>query len=294
MAYQLKSGESIPGGLKRIVKEELESASVRLANPGEAGAGVAIHEARKSVKKTRAALRLLRPELGRAYGPQNRMLRAAGRKLSRLRDAAVVAETFGRLTHKFPGELSEPAAAAIRARLAARKERMDRKAKTAGLLDDVGASLRACGERAEKWPLHRDGFSALAPGIETAFRRAGKAMEKARKHPSPENFHGWRKRVQDHWYQTRLLSGVCGPALSARAKALKTLQTQLGDDHNLEVLRQKTAAQPGAETLIARYQNELRASALALGHRIFDEKPRQFTRRIVRLWPARPALDSTR
>ena len=153
----------------------------------------------------------------------------------------------------------------------------------------MSAILKACRKRAEKWRLRRDGFPAIASGIETTYRRASAAMVVAREHPSPENFHEWRKRVQDHWYQSRLLSNLFGDSIRAYARNLKKLQTCLGEDHNLEVLRERTAGESALDVLIGRRQAGLRKSALALGERIYEETPLQFTQRLKRLWTASPA-----
>ena len=61
MAYHLESGETVPEGIRRVIREEIESAAGQLAGKGDPNRDEAIHEARKSVKKIRGALRLVRP-----------------------------------------------------------------------------------------------------------------------------------------------------------------------------------------------------------------------------------------
>ena len=75
MAYKFKAGESVPESIRRIVTEELESAADELDGAAGAKREEAIHEARKSVKKSRAILRLLRPELGATAKSENKALR---------------------------------------------------------------------------------------------------------------------------------------------------------------------------------------------------------------------------
>src|ERR1019366_4549746 len=153
--------------------------------------------------------------------------------------------------------------------------------------------------RPAQWPLAADGFEAIAPGLEATFRRGQKALARARKQPLAENYHGWRKRAKDHWYQVRLLEGVWDGTMPAYERRLKDLETWLGEDHNLVVLQEKAMAEPGFYgrqpeialfvKLIGKYHKELRGNALALGERIYDEKSRQFTRRMRRMWDARQA-----
>lgn len=288
MAYRLKPGESIPRGIERIVKKEFESALDRLSGENHCDPGVVVHESRKSVKKIRAVLRLFRAELGGRYASENRKLQAVGRKLSELRDAAVMVEVFDQLNRKYPGELSKRTIAGIRGGLITRKNQVYRATKDGKLLADVSSMLHACLDGFQKMPLELDGFRAIAPGIETTFRRARQAMKYARKQPQPENFHEWRKRVKDHWYLTRLFFNPPGHPIRAQQN-LKKLETWLGDDHNLAVLREKTIGQPGLEALIDRYQTELRKTGLALGEQIYQERPRVFTRRMKDSWSIHPA-----
>ena len=91
--------------------------------------------------------------------------------------------------------------------------------------------------------------------------------------------------------------------MPAYERRLKDLETWLGEDHNLVVLEEKVMAEPGFYgrepeialfvKLIRKYHRELRGNALALGERIYDEKPRQFTRRMRRMWDARQAQRAT-
>jgi CHAD domain-containing protein len=84
--------------------------------------------------------------------------------------------------------------------------------------------------------------------------------------------------------------------MQAHEASLKNLETWLGDDHNLVVLREKLESKPedyGDQkdielflTLAGEYQKELREKAMSLGQRVYEEKPRQFTRNIAKLWNA--------
>jgi len=97
MAYRLKSKESVPEGIKRIVKEEFDAGLQQLNGKSRPNRDQAVHEARKSVKKIRAVLRLMRPELNGAYDAQIDKLRTVGRKLSEFRDAGAIVDTFDAL-----------------------------------------------------------------------------------------------------------------------------------------------------------------------------------------------------
>jgi hypothetical protein len=80
----------------------------------------------------------------------------------------------------------------------------------------------------------------------------------------------------------------------AYENSLKDMETWLGEDHNLVVLRDKIAADPGffgsrkdvefVLEKIGKYQRELRANALSLGERAYEDKPRQFVQHMKHLW----------
>jgi CHAD domain-containing protein len=294
--YHLRPGERVPAGVKRIVREEIESAVRHLSGKGEADRDEAIHEARKNVKKVRGVLRLMRPELGEIYGRENPFFRDVGLRLSQFRDGGAMIEAFDGLREKYRGELGRSRLASTRRGLMARKEQAEKQGSIEEVLHGTAAVLREAAKRVAHWPLAADGFGAIAPGLEATYRRGRKALARARKHPLPENYHEWRKRVKNHWYQVRLLEGVWDGAMPAYERRLKDLETWLGEDHNLVVLEEKVMAEPGFYgkepeialfvRLIGKYHKELRGNALDLGARIYGEKPRQFSRRMRRMWDA--------
>jgi CHAD domain-containing protein len=306
MAYRFEAGEPVPDAVRRIVREELESAAGQLSRARGAARDEAIHEARKSIKKSRALLRLMQPELERIYETENVRLRDIGLHLSDSRDAAVMLETLLHLEEKYKDEVGIRACAAVRRALARHRRQTERRSGTASLLLRTAAALRAAARRVKSWPLEAEGFAALAEGFECTFRRGRKALAAARKDPTPENDHTLRKRVKDHYYHVRLLGAFADTWLEGYERSLKELETWLGECHNLVVLRQKLRAEPGAygradalalvATLIDRHERELRAKALALGARIYGRKARLLVRRVQHLWDvsAAPAAAKTR
>ena len=292
VAYRLERGESVIAGLKRVVRDEIGSAATQLADD-RASRDEAIHEARKSIKKVRAVLRLVSAELGEAYPNENARLRDIARKLSEFRDAFVIIETFDDLKKKYRVE-TRNRLRSIRAGLTRKRNAAEKKETVGIVLDHAAAALAQTATRVEAWPLETDGFSALRPGLAKTYRAGRSALVRVREDPCPDNYHDLRKRVKDHWYDMRLLESLWTEMMSAYEKSLKDLETWLGNDHNLAVLREKIAAEPafyGEQNdidlildLIDRYQHELREQSLALAERIYEEKPRAFISRMEHLW----------
>jgi CHAD domain-containing protein len=293
MAYRLERDESVIRGLKRVVRDEMKSAGTSLSGAGKTNRDEAIHGTRKSIKKVRAILRLVSAELGGAHELENARLRDVARRLSEFRDAFVIVETFDELKKKYKDEAGDRLKS-VRVALAKRRNEGSKAEDVATVLAEAAGALRKATKRVRAWPLQTDGFAAIGPGLEATYRAGRVALARVRKHPRPENFHELRKRVKDHWYHLRLLEDLWTSMMSASEKNLKDLETWLGNDHNLVVLRARIVAEPAfygkqkdidlALDLIDRHQEELREQSLSLAERIFAEKPSEFTRRMKHLW----------
>ena len=296
MSYRLKRGESVPEGIRRIVQEEVDSAAELLSNSNGKKRDEAIHEARKSLKKIRGALRLVQPELGPVYRAENTRMRNLGRQLSQIRDATAIIEVFDGLREKYKDSLQRDAFASIRQGLEKNKRETEQGANVDQIAQRSLSALRRTGKRAKNWPLKNDGFQAIAPGLEERYRRGRKTMKIVQNDPTPENYHEWRKRVKDHWYHVRLLESLWTDVMQAHEGSLKNLETWLGDDHNLVVLHSKLEDNPeqyGEQkniqlflTLADQHQKELRENAMSLGQRVYEQKPGEFTRNLSKLWDA--------
>src|SRR3954451_21980380 len=123
MAFRLALSESVDKGLRRIVNEEIESAIEHLRKEDDSLQGDGIHEARKSIKKVRAIVRLLMPGLGAAGFRENRALRDTGRALSKLRDAAALIETVEGLSERYFAEPAMEQLSVVRSALRRNLER---------------------------------------------------------------------------------------------------------------------------------------------------------------------------
>ena len=137
MAYRLKLQESVPQGIKRVVKEEFETALEQLNGKSRANRGEAVHEARKSVKKIRAVLRLIRSELDGAYDAEIGRLRT--------RDAGAVVETFDALRKKYRDDLRKHSLDSVRRRLVKVRDDAEKKVESGnsfGKLVEIRQFLR--------------------------------------------------------------------------------------------------------------------------------------------------------
>ena len=286
MAYRFRRGESAPEGIRRIAVEEAKSAIQNLsAKPGPKLAE-AIHETRKSLKKLRALLRLIRPEIAGSFDFLNTALRDVGRKLSVYRDVDALVECFDRLRFQMkdanPGPIK-----AVRSALVARRRQLHADSDLARHKQELAGVLKTALVDLEKLPLATDGFAAIETGFRSCYRQGRRALARAQRKPNPERLHEWRKRAKDHWYHIRLLEGVWAEILPAYEAALKELEQALGEDHNLVLLREEAAKTPNAGKIVEaidQSRKTLQDLAFDTGQKIYDQKPGEVTRQMRRLW----------
>lgn len=297
--YRLGTDEYVPDGIRRIARGQLDNAHEELAGASRRGFGEAVHETRKRLKRLRASLRVARDAIGdETYERENNAFRMAGRRLSAGRDAQVLIETLDALSERFADELPRRAAVALRARL-----EDERKHAEASMRDDaagVGAVLTALEEgraRTAAWTFERDGFDGLTPGLRRIYRRGRKRMRAARKDPSPENLHEWRKRVKDLWHASQIVRPAQPKRLKRVSRRAHKLADLLGDGHDLSMLRdhvethpqcfENRASRKALLAVIDRRSNALRDEALDRGRRLYKRSPRRFVGKIERGWSKR-------
>lgn len=289
MPYRLEHDESIPRGLRRIAREEIDSAieNLRVTQPSKRDD--AVHEARKSIKKLRGLVRLLMPGLGPAGKQENIALRDLGRTLSEVRDAAAMIETVDLLGKKYHDNPAVAKLAPVRALFVKRRNAARAQGDSSPSAEEGIAILRRLRRRLNNWNIGIE-FVSMAPGLKTIYRRGRHALAQARKDPDAVNLHNLRKRVKDYWYQVRLLESLwqlppLSPENACPENALQELQEQLGDAHNLALLRE-TAVKgfEGVAHLIADFEKELRVKSLAAAKDLYAEKSGGHVQRLTELW----------
>jgi CHAD domain-containing protein len=290
--FRLAPDEAVGDGLRRIARGQLELASGELDDGNDLGE--AVHEARKSLKRVRAVVRLARDPLGdEIYRRENRAFRDTGRELSAARDAEVLRDTLDDLVRRYRNELADGAFAGLREALDADATAAhERIAANAGAVDEVRASLDPARDRVATWPLPEDGDAgALAAGFERIYKRGRRALEAADRERSDESLHELRKRAKDLWHAAQILRPASPPRMRRLARRAHRLSDLLGDDHDLAVLmdaaRKRYRTLERGElallrALVGRRRERLQRDALACGRRVYRAKPRTWERRITR------------
>ncbi len=290
-AYRLQDHEPVPDAIRRIALGRIDHALEQLRGNADSNPEEAVHEARKDMKRLRGLVRLVRGELGeKAYKRENAAFRDIGRLLSGVRDADVMVATVDQLAERYPKQLPPDTSGGLRQALEARKPDDDRSAAARQAVE----MLEQAWDRVDEWPLEQDSFDALEDGLRQVYARGRRAFRAAKKDPSAESLHEWRKRAKDLWYHHQLLQCSWPEAIDPLADQAHELSDHLGDDHDLAVLaewaKEHAAAAGGLYALqelndvIELRRGELQVQAFVLGERLYAERPGAFRRRFRGYW----------
>ena len=287
MAFRLKLREPLPEGVKRVFCEQIDSALHLCRSPAKER-GVTVHEVRKHLKKLRAAMRLAIGAVGKnCHAEENRCVRNIGRLVSDLRDAQVRLQTFIQL-RKRPKNSGKQVFSRTEELLLLERESFS--AAFAGWQRQAIPQLENVKTRLMNWPLDDLNWKQICNAVCKTYRRGQRALAKAIDDPEPENFHAWRKRVKDVWYELRILQPLNRTVLEEMARDAEVLGELLGSEHDLHFLRARLEKEGGDEAfadelaqlqkLITKRCKRLRGDALELGRRFYAEPYKAFAKRI--------------
>ncbi len=297
----------IYGRLRETIDQALEQ-----LEPGQPVPDENIHTARKSLKKARAVLRLLRDGMSDdVYQAENSGLRDAGRVLSPIRDARSLIDAFDSLHDRYTKELEkvelEPLRKILQSNLtkARRRLNLDLPAKSAELKNCI-RGLEDCLVLTK-----REDFAAIdpavrGPGLQRVYRTGRKAFAEARAVRTTEALHEYRKQVK---YLFNAIDGLDAAQddrnSRTNSKILKwadRVGERLGDDHELAVLSLEISRATYTPVdssvikilheLIERRRVKLEKGALRLGKKLYAQKPGKFRKdlmKYIQLPSTRPA-----
>ena len=257
----------------------------RIAMAAEANPEQAVHEYRKSIRRARSVVALLRPSLGRtATQGLVEALRRAFRETGSLRDRDVLFATLTGLAGDDPVMFVE--AAEFAARLGESGGAVDPVKvlrKSAPILKLLPAALEVTLPRDYSTP-------DLERGLARSYRRTRQALEKAVETRADADFHEWRKRLKELRYQVELLASSGSRPLKAREKSLGELARELGAVTDLAVLCRELEALAGSDVtgprpkLLEKGHELVRQRAddlLARGPAVFADVPRTFALQVL-------------
>ena len=266
--FVLHRSESLDAAFRRLADEQLTRAAAALTDD-DSSREVRVHEARKRFKESRALMRLYRKALGDTFAERNRWYRDAGRALAQYRDASAVVTAVE--------SIDESSAAALR-------ERRD------ALYADTAAYDQTIRDLLTRFAFERlaihgaplnDVEDAVEDGLARTISDSRGAMRAAYETGDLVEFHHWRMRVKDQWYQVRLFQRVWSKLMNVHESALHDLSTLLGLHHDLTVAKEMGVAAP-----IDERQKEIVEKTRPLAAKIYAASPKAKAREMIALWRA--------
>lgn len=242
-----------------------------------------VHEYRKSIRRARAVVALLRPALGKkAAGSFTRELRRAFAETGALRDADVLLASL-KLVESDDPALSEIEAALEREGRSDGAEAARALEKGSDILKPLSDSLRVV--LPESYSM-----DDLDRGLTRSDRRVHGTLERAIETRTDADFHEWRKRVKELRYQLEMLASSGSAALKKREKRLSELAEDLGETTDLILLEAALARRigrgdiPDAPALTGALHSaiaERSRELLARGRETFSDSPGDFARQVL-------------
>jgi CHAD domain-containing protein len=288
MSYELRRDESLGEGLRRICRKQVELA-LAFARGEKETDDTAVHETRKHLKKARAALQLVKEEIGRGlFKKQDRCLRDVGRLISEIRDAEVRLQTVRQLQ----GITRQ------------QKQRKYRKLEEMLLLElenfvaafaewhvQAIPMLEGVRDEIDNWPVDQFDRDQLRRAVQRTYKCGRDALAEAKAKGTTECFHEFRSAAKQLWYQLRLLRPINPVVIVNLTDELGALGDLLGRAHDLSFLGDRLSQEHGRSqfkreshellAVIEASASDLQRGAADLAERFFSERPRDFGKRIA-------------
>jgi CHAD domain-containing protein len=290
MSYQLQKHERLGSALRRVCRKQIESA-IAVASGEKKTTDTPVHEMRKHVKKARAALRLVRKEIGAGlFRAQDHCLRDVGRLTSEIRDAEVRLQTVRELQGITQRRKQGRAYSKLESMLMMELENFI--AAFAEWQTQAVPMLERARANVDCWPLDHFDCKMLRRAVQRSYKSARKALACAQTSPTSSNFHRFRTRAKRLWYDLRILRPVNPVVLKNLTDDLDALGSLLGRAHDLSFLadrlrREEQTAEWQREShrllaVIEVNQGDLQRGAAELAEHFFAERPRDFGDRIAK------------
>jgi CHAD domain-containing protein len=287
MSYELRPNESLGHELRRICRKQIELA-LAIATGEEQIDDTPVHDTRRHLKKARAALRLVKKELGPAvFKRLDHCVRDVGRLISEVRDAEVRLQTVRQLQDTTRRQ-NRRNYHRVEETLMLELENF-----VAGFADwqrQAVPMLQKLAQEIDEWSLDNFGCRQLRKAVQKTYKRARKALATAKASGDPQDFHAFRTKAKQLVYQLNILRPLKPVVVKNLGDELHAVGNLLGRAHDLSFLGERLHRergnsgfqQEGRELLVAIEENgtELQRAASDLADHFFAERARDFGCRI--------------
>jgi len=257
----------------------------------------AVHETRRTLKKCRALIRLVRDPMGYAsYYRENTRMRNMHRLLSGTRDKDVFYTMLKKLPKKYPdaGEEAWYQKTLENAKILRNRER--ERIAASNTKREISAGVRQCIDNLAHYQLEEDGFALIEDGLSRVYRQGRRVIPDAfMPEADAAVVHRFRKKAKYHQYHLTYLIPVSPGLLKPASKMVQRLTDKLGiynDYHH--AIEWIPGLAPG-NRVSRRKVNELmenlkadmvrlKGEARLLADKLYAEEPDQFIDRMRSCW----------
>jgi CHAD domain-containing protein len=283
-----------PGGVAAVrdrLLVHVDAAIARLKH-GRSMTDVDVHEARKSLKRARAILRLLQPSLAKGTFTRCKVdLRTAGRALSAARDARVIADRFDEMLRR--AGISPSSISGTASELLAEAALVDRRSsRIPGASAAALNGATAARKRLERASLPGNDWAPLGAEMRDIYRRGRRLVPGKADCASTEALHEWRKQAKSYWHALEVFLPMHPAQIGRTIRAARRLADLLGENHDLALLADRLRAMRGhadepiqalLDATEAR-RRQLCRKALKVGTAIYAEPPALMEKQLRRNW----------
>ncbi|HMO15632.1 MAG TPA: CHAD domain-containing protein [Pirellulaceae bacterium] len=206
-----------------------------------------VHSMRRSFKKIRAMLRLLRFGLTREdFARSDDAVRACGKLLAPLRDAWVMENLLAK-SYEQIGINEEERDRLIEVVQTKLPDDMLIIESTCGssrhvryqspLMSQLSQAIEITADSVVGWSDWHVDQQSLLQGVGRMYQRGQQDFRRSKKQPDAEHFHTWRRRVKQLYFFTRLIPWFW-TEIKPTKNRLKRLECCLGNEHDLYVIQE--------------------------------------------------------
>lgn len=291
--FQLILESPLEEGIKKLISDQISRARDQIEN--QTDIHLTIHESRRTLKRIRAVLRLVRDEIGYSnYYRENILMRDLGRRLSGARDNQVLLKTFSSLEEVYPASFSGSEISRIKQSV---EEQTDLEINhfmyDLGGFEQFKDDLVDALGRVDQYCTIRNDFLAIENGFRRNYKQ-GRNLLKQIVREDHEIFHEFRKRSKYFLHHIQILRPLFPRLMKAYAKSIQEYSELLGeirDYYRLEMFLEEPGAQPipadskkKMTCKIRQVRNELLEKIFLDSSHIYAEKPGALVDRMRRYY----------
>ena len=299
--FQLILESPLEEGIKKLIYNQISLA--RDLTENQTDIHLAIHESRRTLKRIRAVLRLVRDEIGYSnYYRENILMRDLGRRLSGARDHQVLLRTFNSLEELYPASFSGNEISQIKQLV---EEQTDLEIKhfmyDLGGFEQFKDDLVDALGRVDQYCTIRNDFLAIENGLRRNYKQ-GRRLLKQIGRDDHEIFHEFRKRSKYFLHHIQILRPLFPGLMKAYVKSIRKYSELLGetrDYYRLEMFLEELGPQaiPADSRMkmtgkIRQVRNELMEKIFLDSSHIYAEKPGALVNRMRQYYYKETSINS--